>query len=62
MPMAADMMAHMKKADQRLNALMVKMNEASGDAKLAAMAELLTTLVNDRQGMQAMMAHCSMMK
>jgi hypothetical protein len=62
MPMGADMMAQMKTANDRLNALVVKMNEAAGDAKVAAMADLLTALVNERRDMQAMMARCSMMK
>lgn len=44
----------------KLEALVARMNAAKGDAKVAAMAELLTALANDRQACEPMMA--SMMK
>jgi hypothetical protein len=62
MPMCADMTVQRKAAGERLSTLLKGMNEAVGEAKVTAMAELLTALVNDRQAMQTMMAHCSMMK
>ncbi len=44
----------------KLDELMKKMNSAKGEAKTAAMAELLTALVQDRRACEPMMA--SMMK
>jgi hypothetical protein len=65
MPM---MMADMAKMDARLEALVVKMNAATGDAKMTAVAETVTALVREhkamRDGMMLMMAgtHGGMMK
>jgi len=56
------MMAAMKAADQKLDVLVKKMRAAKGAEKTDAMAELLTTLVQDRHAMHdAMMSHMSMM-
>ena len=44
-------MAGMKEAGARLEALVAKMNAAQGQAKVDAMAELLTTLVQQHQAM-----------
>jgi hypothetical protein len=44
------------KDDGRVAALAKKMNEAKGDAKVAAMADLLNVLVEERSAMQAHMA------
>ena len=49
MNMDMSMMARMKTADAKLDALVKKMNEAKGAAKTDAIAELLTALVNDRR-------------
>ena len=53
------MMANMKVTSARLDALVKKMDAATGAAKTAAMAELLTALVEDRrttcEAMQAQM-------
>jgi hypothetical protein len=57
--------ADMKAADERLNALVVKMNAANGARKVAATASVVTELVAQRQGMRdrmmkmqdGMMAH-----
>jgi hypothetical protein len=59
-----NMMANMKATDAKLDALMKKMNEAKGSAKTDAIAEVLTTLVEERHNMsEAMMANMmSMMK
>jgi hypothetical protein len=43
------MMNRMKATGPELDALVKKMNAASGSAKTDAMAELLTALVNDRR-------------
>jgi hypothetical protein len=49
-------MNDMKAMHVRLDALVTKMNAATGDARVAAMAELLTTLVRDHGAMcQGMM-------
>jgi hypothetical protein len=45
------MMADMKAADDRLQDLMSKMNAATGDQKVNAMADLLTQLVADQRKM-----------
>ena len=56
MPM---MMADMAAMDARLEALVVKMNAATGDAKVNAIAETVTALVREhkamRDGMMRMM-------
>ena len=44
-----NMMARMKAADPKLDALVQKMNAAKGTAKTDAIAELLTALVEDRR-------------
>jgi hypothetical protein len=43
------MMARMKATDPKLDQLVKKMNTAKGSAKTDAIAELLTTLVEDRR-------------
>ena len=45
------MMADMKAAQTRLDDLATKMNAATGDAKIAAMAELLNELVSQHRAM-----------
>ena len=60
MPQAnmTEMMARMKAADPKLDALVKKMNGATGAAKTDAMAELLTAVVEDRRnGCEPMMAN-----
>jgi hypothetical protein len=55
------MMAAMMASDAKLDELVKKMNEATGAAKVDAMAELLTTLVNDRLTMRrSMMSNSGM--
>jgi hypothetical protein len=59
------MMAEIKAADQRLNELVAKMNQASGQAKVDAVATTVTELVAQRTTMrnrmmqmhQGMMSH-----
>jgi hypothetical protein len=68
--MRRQMMAKMNATDADLNRLVTTMNTATGDAKTAAMADLLTRLVQQQTTMRAqmddsmktMMARCSMMK
>jgi hypothetical protein len=68
--MRHQMMAHMNATDADLNRLVTTMNTATGAAKTAVMAELLTRLVQRQTAMRAqmdesmktMMARCSMMK
>ncbi len=51
-------MSRMKANDEKLDALVQKMNAATGGAKADAMAELLTALVDDRRhGYEPMMAN-----
>ena len=45
------MMARMKASDAKLDGLVKKMNAASGPAKIDAIAELLTALVEERRMM-----------
>jgi len=52
-PPAMDMMASKAKLDE----LVKKMNSAQGQAKVDAMAELLTALVQTHQSMQDNMSH-----
>jgi hypothetical protein len=56
--MQQKMMEEMKAMHGRLDALVAKMNAATGDAKVAAMAELLTAMVGQqtmmREGMMKM--------
>ena len=49
------MMADMKAADQRLDALVVAMNAASGTEKVTATAIVVTEMVAQRRAMQASM-------
>jgi hypothetical protein len=55
------MMATMHANDQKLDDLVKKMNAAKGTAKVDAIAELLTTLVQDRRAMHESMSNMSMM-
>ncbi len=52
---AAGMMARMKVSGARLETLVKKMNTARGEAKIDAIAELLTALVEDRRHHESMM-------
>ena len=64
MKMRHQMMSEMKAADAKLEALVNDMNAATGDAELAAMAEVVTALVRQQQAMHRRMAsmdHCMMM-
>jgi len=54
-PPPAKGMAGMKAADAKLDELVAKMNAAKGQAKVDAIAELLTALVQQHQGMHANM-------
>ncbi|MEP7304376.1 MAG: hypothetical protein ABJA98_02550 [Acidobacteriota bacterium] len=64
------MMAKKQAADADLHQLVTEMNAATGAAKTAAMATLLTRLVTEHatmraqmdESMKTMMAQCSMMK
>jgi hypothetical protein len=52
------MMARMKASDAKLDGLVKKMNAASGPAKVDAIAELLTALVDERRmSMEPMMSN-----
>jgi hypothetical protein len=70
MEMRQKMMANMHASDAELDRLVAAMNAANGDAKTAAIADLLTRIVQRqttmRQEMQdsmkTMMAQCPMMK
>ena len=52
----AGMMARMKASSARLDLLAKKMNSATGAAKIDAIAELLTALVEDRREHESMMS------
>lgn len=52
MKMRQDMMARMKKGDDRVQTLVTAMNKATGEAKIAAMVALLTVLANERPAMR----------
>jgi len=56
--MMAEKMAAKDAAADRLAALMTKMKEATGDAKVAAMADVIAALVDQRAAMEE---HCAMM-
>ena len=58
------MMARMKEQDAKLDALIVKMNGAKGDAKVDVIAELLTAMAQQHKSMRAEMMpmHEQMMK
>ena len=59
---AMQMMATMRADDQKIDALVKKMNAATGAARVDAMAELLTALVDHQHAMhQSMQANMSMM-
>lgn len=51
MKMGQDMMARMKAADAKLDELVQTMNGAQGEARMNAMAALLTELVQQRRMM-----------
>ena len=55
MKMHEQMMADMKAADSRLDALVNEMNAASGDAKVNALAAVVTELVSQQKSMHAHM-------
>ena len=55
------MMSMMRANDQKLDDLVKKMNAAKGSAKVDAIAEVLTTLVQDRRTMHDSMSNMSMM-
>ena len=54
------MMSKMKADDTRVATAVSRMNQAQGDAKIAAMADLLNILVEGRKQMHQMMAACPM--
>jgi hypothetical protein len=70
MVMRQKMMTKMHAADAELDGLVVEMNAATGEAKVAAMAGLLTRIVQQQTmmrgemqaSMKTMMAQCPMMK
>ncbi len=49
------MMADMKAADEKLRQLVTKMNAATGDQKVSAMAEIVTQLVDEQLSMHQRM-------
>jgi hypothetical protein len=55
------MMATIRANDQKLDDLVKKMNAAKDNAKVDVIAELLTTLVQDRRAMHESMSNMSMM-
>lgn len=55
MKMHEQMMAEMKAADTRLDALVKEMNAASGDAKVNAVAAVVTELVRQHKSMHERM-------
>ena len=55
MKMHEQMMAEMKAADSRLDALVKEMNAASGDAKVNAVATVVTELVRQQKSMHERM-------
>lgn len=57
MKMHEQMMADMKAADSRLDALVKEMNAATGDAKLNAVAATVTELVRQQKSMHERMGH-----
>jgi len=64
--MRGGMMAKKNATDDDLSRLAATMNAATGDAKIAAMADLLTRLVQQQaaanESMKAMKSQCAMMK
>ena len=59
MTMHEKMMADMKAGQARLDDLEKKMNAATGDSKVAAMAELVSELVRQHRGMNERMGRMS---
>jgi hypothetical protein len=60
-PMGCEqMMAKVKADDTRVSTAVSRMNKATGEAKVAAMADLLNILVESRKLMHESMATCSM--
>ena len=57
MKMHEQMMAEMKAADGRLDGLVKEMNAASGDAKVNAVAAVVTELVRQQKSMHEHMGH-----
>jgi hypothetical protein len=57
MKMREQMLAEMKAADAKLDALVKEMNSASGDAKVSAMAAVVTELVRQHKSMHERMGH-----
>ena len=57
MKMHEQMMAEMKAADSRLDALVNEMNAASGDAKVNAVATVVAELVRQQKSMHERMGH-----
>jgi hypothetical protein len=55
MKMHEQMMADMKAADARLDALAGEMNTATGDARITAIAAVVTELVRQQKAMHARM-------
>ena len=58
------MMSAMKAADAKLDGLMKDMNAATGEAKVSAMAQVVTELVRQQQAVHQRMVsmdHCTMM-
>ena len=68
--MRQHMMEKMQASDAELERLVAAMNAATGDAKVAAMADVLTRMIQRqttmredmRESMKTMMAQCPMMK
>jgi hypothetical protein len=56
MKMHQQMMADMRAADTRLDQLVGEMNAATGDAKVAALARVVTELVGQQKAMHARMS------
>ncbi len=61
MKMHEQMMAEMKAADTRLDALVKDMNAATGDAKLNAVAAVVSELVRQQKSMHAHMGQMHQM-
>jgi hypothetical protein len=62
MMMRGQMMTRMKQADARIQGLVTAMNQAKGEAKIAAMATLVTALADERMAMRdGMMQQSEMM-
>lgn len=51
-----EMMSQMKQSQEKLSGLVTKMQQAKGDAKIAAIEEVVSTLVAQRDKMMAQMA------